>query len=127
MRASDKMDSCNIRASLQILQTSVRAPQNLQTAAEVHSLVAVETDEHAIARIKVQRAAIKQAATKFSLPPAMLVKRMAGGAVLAAGPSGSSNADIATVGRSEGGPAVLRDWMCTWTQTARRSHGRQHP
>ena len=35
MRASDKMDSCNIRAALQILQTSVRAPQNLQTAAGV--------------------------------------------------------------------------------------------
>ena len=27
MRASDKMDSCNIRAALQILQTSVCAPQ----------------------------------------------------------------------------------------------------
>ena len=45
MRASDKMDSCNIRAALQILQTNTRAPQNLQTAAEVHSLVAVETED----------------------------------------------------------------------------------
>ena len=35
LRASVKMDSCNIRAALQILQTSVRAPQNTQTAAEV--------------------------------------------------------------------------------------------
>ena len=34
MRASDKMDSCNIIAALQILQTSVRAPQNMQTAAD---------------------------------------------------------------------------------------------
>ena len=41
MRASDKMDSCNNRAALQILQTNTRAPQNVQTAAEVHSLVAV--------------------------------------------------------------------------------------
>ena len=45
MRASDKMDSCNIRAALQILQTNTRAPPNIQTAAEVHSLVAVDTDE----------------------------------------------------------------------------------
>ena len=29
--------SCNIRAALQILQTSMRAAQNMQTAAEVHS------------------------------------------------------------------------------------------
>ena len=53
MRDSDKMDSCNIRAALQILQTSVSTPQNMQTAAEVHSLVAVDTDEHEIARIKM--------------------------------------------------------------------------
>ena len=45
MRASDKMDSCNIRAALQILQTNARAPQNRQTAAEVHSLVAVDADD----------------------------------------------------------------------------------
>ena len=51
LRASVKMDSCNIRAALQILQTSARAPQNTQTAAEVHSLVAIDTDEHEIARI----------------------------------------------------------------------------
>ena len=42
MRASDKTDSCDGRAALQILQTSVRAPQNTQTAAEIHSLVAVK-------------------------------------------------------------------------------------
>ena len=74
MRASDKIDSCNIRAALQILKTSVRAPQNTQTAAEGHSLVAVDTDEHKIARIKLQCAANKQAAAKFSPPPAKLVK-----------------------------------------------------
>ena len=32
------------------------------------------------------------------------------------GPSGWRNADIAAIGRSEGGPAVLRDWMGAWTQ-----------
>ena len=80
MRASDKMDSCNIRAALQILQTSVRARQNTQTAAEVHSLVAVDADEHEIARIKMQCAAVKQAAAKFTPPPpAKLVKRTARG------------------------------------------------
>ena len=72
MRASDKMDSCNIRAALQILQTSVRAPQNTQTAAE---LVAVDTDEHDIVRIKMQRAAVKQATAKFTPTPAKLVKQ----------------------------------------------------
>ena len=46
---SDKMDSCNIPAVLQILKTNTRAPQNLQTAAEVHLLVAAETDENEIA------------------------------------------------------------------------------
>ena len=66
MRASDKMDSCSIRAALQMLQTGMRAPQNMQTAAEVHSLVAVDTDEHEIVRIEMQCAAIKQAAVKFS-------------------------------------------------------------
>ena len=63
------MDSCNIQAALQILQTNLRAPQNLQNTAGVHSLVAV-------GRIKI--AAIKQAAAKFSPPPAKLVKRVAG-------------------------------------------------
>ena len=84
LRASVKMDSCNIRAALQILQTSVRAPQNTQTAAEVHSLVAIDTDEHEIARINMQCAAIKQDAAKFTLPPPKLVKRMARGVLLAA-------------------------------------------
>ena len=45
MRASDKMYSCNIRAALQILQTNTRAPQNLQTAAEIYTLVVVDADE----------------------------------------------------------------------------------
>ena len=128
MRASDEMDSCSIRAALQILQTKTRAPQNIQTATEVHSVVAVETDAHEIVRIKTQSAAIKQAAAKFSLPPAKLVTRMARGVVLAAeqGPSGWRNADIAAIGRSEGGPAVLRDWIGTWTQaTVPRSYGRR--
>ena len=107
-----KMDSCNIRAALQILQTSVRAAQNMQTAA-------VETDENEIARIEMQCAAIKQAAVKFSPPPAKPVKRMARGVVPAAepGPSAWRNVNIAAIGRSEGGPAVLRDWLGTWTQT----------
>ena len=100
MRASDKMDSCNIRAALQILQTNTRAPPNIQTAAEVHSLAAVETDEQETVRIKMQCAAIKQAAK--------LVKRMARGVVLAAEP-GWRNADIAVSSRSEGRPAVLRE------------------
>ena len=68
MRASDKMDSCDIRAALQILQTNTRAPPNIQTAAEVHSLFAVDTDEQQIVRIKMQCAAIKQAAANFSPP-----------------------------------------------------------
>ena len=32
------------------------------------------------------------------------------------GPSGWRNADIAAMGRSDGGLAVLRDWMGTWIQ-----------
>ena len=112
MRASDKMDSCNIQAALQILQTSVRALQKTQTAVEVHSLVAFHTDEHEIARIKMQCAAVKQAAAKFTPPPAKLVKRIARGVVLAAqpGPSGWRNADITAIGRAKWGPAVLREW-----------------
>ena len=39
--------------------------------------------EHEIARIEMQCAAIKQAATKFSPPPAELLKRMARSVVLA--------------------------------------------
>ena len=101
MRASDKMDFCNIRAALQILQANTRAPPNIQTAAEVHSLVAVDTDEWETARIKMQCAAIKQAAVKFLPPPAKLVKRMARGVVLAAEPQQL---------------AVLREWMATCTQ-----------
>ena len=73
IRASDQMDSCNIRAALQILQTSTRAPQNIQTAAEVQSFA----DAHEIVLIKTQCAAIQQAAAKISPPPAKLVKRMA--------------------------------------------------
>ena len=45
----------------------------------------------------MQCAAIKQAAVKLLPPAAKLVKRIARG-------------------RSEGGPAVLRDWIGTWTQ-----------
>ena len=114
MRASDKRDSCNIRAASQILQTSTRTPQNLQTAAEVHSLFAVETDEHEIARIKMQCAAIEQTAAKFSPPPAKLVKRMPG--VLCWRPNRVPHADIAAIGRSECVWAVLREWMGMWAQ-----------
>ena len=45
-----------------------------------------------------------------------LVKRMARGVVLAAdsgSPVGWRNADIAAIDRSEGAPAVLRDWTGT--------------
>ena len=83
MRASDKIDSCNIRAALQILQTNARAPQNRQTAAEVHSLVAVDVDDQEKLRIKKHCAAVKQAAAKFPPPPAKQAKRMARSVVLA--------------------------------------------
>ena len=88
MRASDKMDSCNIRAASQILQANTRAPQNAQTAAEIHSLGVVEADGHGTARIKMQCAAIKKAAVTWSPSPAKLVKRMAW-SVLAAEPGPS--------------------------------------
>ena len=93
----------------------MRAPQNMQTAAKVHSLVVVETDAHEIVRIKTQCVAIKLAAAKVSSPPAKLVNRMARGIVLAAepGPCSWRNADIVAVGRSQGGPVVLRDWVGT--------------
>ena len=64
----------------------------------------------------MQCAAVKQAAAKFALPPAKLVKRMARGVALAAesGPSGWRNADIAAIGRAEGGTKpVLREWTGT--------------
>ena len=65
MRASNKMDSCNIRAALQILQTNTRAPRNIQTAAGcTHWLLLRQTNKR----------------------------------------------------DTEGGPAVLREWMGTWTQ-----------
>ena len=46
------------------------------------------------------------------------MKRMARGVVLATepGPSGWRKADIAAIGRLEGRPAVLREWMGTWPQ-----------
>ena len=44
MRASDKMDFCDIRTSLQNLQANTRAPPNIQTAAEVHSLLLTQTN-----------------------------------------------------------------------------------
>ena len=91
----------------------MRAPQNTQTAAEVHSLV-VDADEHKIARFNMQCAAVKQAASKFTPPPAKLVKRVARG--LCSSASCWRNADIAATGRSEGGPAVLREWIGTWTR-----------
>ena len=116
MCASDKMRSSNIRAACRSCRPA-RSPQNTQTAAEVHSLVAVDADEHEIGRIKMQCTAIKQAATKYSPPPAKLVTRMAREVVLAAepGPSGWRNADTVATGRDEGGPAVLRDWIGNWT------------
>ena len=107
MRASDKMDSCNIRAALQILQTSVRAPQNTQTAAQAHSPVAFDTDEHEIARKKKNAMCSGQAGCCEILA------------------SGWRNADTAAIGRSEGRPAVLREWWAPgpgqWFHTAQRS------
>ena len=38
------------------------------------------------------------------------------------GPSGQRNADIAAIGRSEGEPAVLREWMGTGTQAVDGGH-----
>ena len=89
MRAPDKMDSSSIRAALQILQTNARAPQNRQTAAEIHSLVAVDAGDQETLKVKMQCAAVKRAAAKFAPPPARLVKRMARGVVLAAEPGPS--------------------------------------
>ena len=103
MRASDRMDSCDILAVLQILQTSVRAPQNTQTAAEVHSLVAVDADEHEIA----QRSS--RVLRNSRLPTRVMQ-------AAEPGPSGWRNADIAAIGRSAGGPAVPREWIGTWTR-----------
>ena len=100
MRASDKMDSCNIRAAVQILQTSTRAPQNLLTAADIHLLVAVETDEREIAPVQKQCVAIKQAATKLSPPTSKTGKAYGQGCCIG------------------GRPAVLRDWIGTCTQAA---------
>ena len=79
--------------------------------------VAVDSDEHEILPIKMQCAAVKQAAAKFTPPPAKLVKRMARGVVLTAEPepSGWRNADIAAIGKFEGGPAVLRERIGAWT------------
>ena len=71
-----KMDSCTIRATLQILRTSTRAPQNQQPSAEMRLLVAVVTDAQGVAQITALCAAIKQAATKFSPTLANFVKRM---------------------------------------------------
>ena len=125
MRASDKMDPCNVRAALQILQTNTRAPPNIRTAAEVHSLVAVGTDEQEIARIKMRCAAITQAAVKFSLPPAQLVKRMARSVPLAAepGPSSWRNADPWTHGG--GDPNGWARGRRLWNHTRQRNSGWQ--
>ena len=60
----------------------------------------------------MQCAAIKQAATKFSPPLAKLVKRRQV-VWLSAEPGPTC---WRAIGRSDGGPAVLRDWMGTWTQ-----------
>ena len=51
-------------------------------------------------------------------PPAKLVNRMARRVTFAAEPgfSGWRNADIAAIGRSEDGPAVLREWIGIWTR-----------
>ena len=62
MRASDQMDSCNIRAALQILQTNTHAPQNLQLK---------HMYKNAVRSCNANRNGILA-------PPAKLVKRRAG-------------------------------------------------
>ena len=115
MRASDKMDSCDIRAALQILQTSVRAPQTTQTASEVHSLVAVDTDEHEITKIKNAMCSGQAGGFEIHAPTSEVGETNGQGVVLAAepGPSGCRNGDTAAIGRAEGEPAVLREWIGT--------------
>ena len=127
-----RWDSCNIGAALQILQTSAPAPQNLQTAAEVHSLVGVATDEHEIARINMQCAAIKLTATTFSLPPAKLVKRRGKGC------GAGNRARFPAVGEMltlRPLDALMEDQLCCeigwarghrqWSCTRQRSSGRR--
>ena len=122
-----RWDSWDIRAALHILRTSTRAPQNIQTAAEVHSLVAIETDAREMVRINTQCAAIEQAAAKFSPPPAK-VKRMAMGVVLAAepGPGGWRNAGVAA---TEGQLCCESGWArghCLWPHIRQGNYGRRH-
>ena len=84
MRASDQMDSYNIRAALQILHANARAPQNPQVAAEVHSLCRRRGCSALNHAYQCAVRSIEQAATKFPRPPAKLVKRLARAVVLVA-------------------------------------------
>ena len=55
---------------------------------------------------------------EIHVPTSEVGETNAQGVVLAAkpGPSGWRNAGIAAIGRSVGGPAVLREWLGTWTR-----------
>ena len=99
IRASEKMASCGIRAALQILHSNTHAPQNVQAAAEINSLVAVDVDEDEPKRVKAQCVAIKRFARKCPHPPSPNWSSAWLGVALAAesGPS-----DMAAVGRSAG-------------------------
>ena len=98
-------------------QDSERAPQHQQAVHEINDLVAVSADEDERRKLRLQCTAIKRSAStvKFA-PPTKNVKRTARGVILAAepGPSGSRNADIASIDRLEGGPAALRSWIGIW-------------
>ena len=131
MRASDKMDSCNIRGGFTHPADQLCAPQNTQTAAEVHALVAVDTDEQEIARIKMQRAAIKQTAVNFWAPPAKLVKRMARGVVPAPSQDpavGGTQTSWPLDARRGDKPCCVNGWARgrrLWYRTKQRNSGRQ--
>ena len=73
------VDSCNIRAALQILQTGARASQNVQTTMEIRSLVALGADVQELECSKEQSSAVKQVALRFSPLTANLIMRRRGG------------------------------------------------
>ena len=102
------MDSCDITAASQTLQNDTRAPQNLQTMADTNELVAVDVDAGEKTRIKETVCGEQAGGTEVcsSTSPARKVNGQ---------DSLNPNAAVAATGRSEGGPAVLRDWVGIWT------------
>ena len=105
MRTSDKMDSCNSQAALQILQTRVRAPQ-LLTQMNTRSGGSRRNVQRSNKLRQNSRA--HQRSWLNGWPGVSCWREQ--------GPSEWRNADIAAIGRSEGGPPVLHDWISTWTQ-----------